>query len=194
MLGKVAERFLRREWASVQQLATELHAIFRQERLTIEPARIVLDQPDNATTPSILIRQPEGATVPAIQITRGDQTIEVGGTGGGGGGIDLGEVEFPNQDPGEAEEATPPPSDNPFPLHGRVVAKQTGILYSVRCWAKNPSLYPAIGILTVEFPDVDVDDVIPAGARCPVVVFPRVVGDIRIIDKAIGYVPVWYEE
>lgn len=193
LFGIVGSRFKRTNWKSVQNLAEELYGVFTSSDIDLSPRSITINQPEGATIPPLIINQPEGATTAPIQITRGNTTISVGGTGegGSGGGIDLGEIEWPGQEPGDEEDATPPSALNPISLHGVVVGKVGGNVYSVRCWAKNPSLYPPIGVLPVEFPDVDEDEVIPNGARCPVTMFPKIVFNVVQPDKSIGYVPVF---
>ena len=123
LFGNVGARFKRTMWKSVQNLADELFGVFTSNDIDLSPRTITINQPDGATLPPLVINQPEGSTVPPIQVTRGNTTISVGGTGeggGGGGGIDLGEIEWPGQNPGEGEEATPPSALNPIALHGIV--------------------------------------------------------------------------
>lgn len=193
LFREAAARFKRTNWRSVQTLADELFSVFSSQ-LELTPQSVTINQAAGATLPPLVINQPAGSTTPPIQINRGDETTTIGpgGGGGGGGGIDLGDIIFPGQVPADAEAATPPPALNPIALHGRVVGKVGGTIYSVRCWAKNPVLYPPIGVLEVEFPDVDADDTIPVGARCPVIMFPKSVLGVVQPDKAIGYVAVFF--
>lgn len=193
LFGEAAARFVRTSWKSTQNLAEELFSVFSSQ-LDLTPSSIVINQPAGATLPPIQIYQPAGSTIPGIQITKGDTVVTVGGTGGdggGGGGVDLGDIEFPGQDPGDTVAATPPPSLNPVALHGVTNGKVGGKVYSVKCWARNPALYPPIGILQVEFPDVDVEDTIPNGVPCPVIMFLKLNGAVVQPDKSIGYVPVF---
>lgn len=193
IFGQAAARFLRTRYQDAETLAKELFAVFTSSNVDLQPASITINQPAGATIPPIVINQPEGSTVPPIQVKSGGTVLNIGGStdSGGGGGIDLGEIEWPGQEPGDEEEATPPSALNPISLHGVVIGKVGGNVYSVRCWAKNPSLYPPIGVLQVEFPDVDEDEVIPNGARCPVTMFPKIVFNVVQPDKSIGYVPVF---
>lgn len=195
MLGVAAMRIIRTKWKEPVTLSQELYALLSKP-LKIEPSQIVINQSADATTPPIVINQPPGSTIPPFQINRGDQTVDLGSLGGGsggGGGIDLGDIEFPEQDPGDREQAVPPSALNPIPLHGRVTGKTGGRTYSVRCWAKNPNVYPSLGVLPVEFPDVDPDDTIPSGTRCPVIMFPKEVFGVISPDFSIGYVPVFLQ-
>lgn len=194
LFGEAGARFLRTRYKNVQTLAEELFSVF-SGAVDLTPQSITINQPAGATIPPIQINQPAGTTTPPIQINRGDTTITLGGTGGdggGAGGINLGSVQFPGQDPGDKADATPSPALNPIMLHGQVVGKVGGKVYSLKCWAKNPSTSPPIGVLQVTFLDVDVDDVVPNGATCPVIMFPKIVFNVVQVDSCIGYVPVFY--
>lgn len=201
LFGEVAARFQRTRFKSVQTLAQELFSVFSSSNIDLTPQSITINQPAGATIPPLVINQPPGVSNPApIQIRQGDTIINIGpgnsggGNTGGGGGPDLGQIEFPGQEPDDAPEAVPPPALNPIPLHGRIIGKVSGNVYSVRCWAKNPVNFPPIGVLEVEFPDVDPTDIIPNGVRCPVIMFPKLVFNVVQVDKALGYVPVWLVE
>lgn len=195
LFGDAAARFLRTSWKSVQDLAEELNAVFNSSGIDMSPRSITINQPAGATIPPLVINQPANTTTPAIVVNNGGTTINLGGTGGGGGGggagVDLGDIEFPGQDPDDAEDATPDPILNPIPLHGQVIGKVGGRVYSLRCWAKRPDLYPPIGILPVEFPDIDPDDVIPNGTSCSVTMFPKIVFNVIQPDKSIGYASIF---
>lgn len=199
LFGEAASRFLRTRWKAVQPLAEELFGIFTSTNVDLQPASITINQPAGATIPPLVINQPAGGNnPPPIQIVQGDTIINIGpGSaptgGGGGGGPDLGQIEFPGQEPDDAEEAVPPPALNPIALHGRIIGKAGGNTYSVRCWAKNPNTSPSIGILSVQFPDVAFNEVIPSGTRCPVIMFPKMVFNVIQPDFAIGYVPVFLD-
>lgn len=192
MLGKVAERFRRTKWKSVDQLAQELYSIFIHP-MEISPSRIVIEQPAGADEPAIEVIQDPGVASPAIEITQGSNTVALGGGSSGGGGIDLGEVVFPEADPGDTNLSVPEPQYNPFVLHGQVTGKVSGRVYKVRVWARDPAVYPALGIISVTFTDVDPDDTIPAGSSTPVVAFPGASGSTTTIVAARGYVPVFLE-
>lgn len=198
LFGGAGARMLRTGWKSVQDLAQELNAIFNSTNIDLQPSSITINQAPGATIPPLVINQPGNTGVAPIQINRGDTVITVGGTGGGGsggggGGVDLGEIEWPGQEPEDEEEATPPSALNPIALHGRVVGKVGGTLYSVRCWARKPTEYPPIGVLQVEFPAVDPADTIPVGTPCPVIMFPRLVFNVIQPDVSVGYVSVFTE-
>jgi hypothetical protein len=185
MLGKEAARIVRTEWYSVQALAEELYAIFRD------------DLPLTHSGPITLTPEP-GTT--AINIVTSDDTtppITVNGepiaTGGGGGGTDLDDITWPGHDPADTD-AFPLPQDNPISLYGEVVAKVEGAVYNVRVWAKNPLTSPALGVLPVRQMLIDADDEIPPGTPvCPVIVFPGTVGGVRTIQAAVMQVPVFLE-
>lgn len=199
LFKEAAARFKRTSWRSVQTLADEMFSVFGSA-LDLTPQSITINQAPGATIPPLVINQPAGPNnPPPIQINNGGTVTNIGGggtgnTGGGGGGPDLGNIVFPGQQPGDVNVAVPPPNQNPIVLHGRVSGKVGGTVYKVRCWAKNPVLYPPIGILDVEFPDVDPTDIIPNGVRCPVIMFPKLVSNVVQPDKSIGYVPVWLVE
>ena len=198
LFGEAAARLLRRGWGSVQQLAEEINSIFNSTNIDLSPASITINQPAGATIPPITINQPEGTGVAPIQVVRGDTIINLGGTGpggpgGGGGGINLGDIQWPGQEPDDEDEAVPPSAMNPIALHGRVVGKEGGNTYSVRCWARNPNRYPPIGVLSVQFPDVSTAETIPNGTRCPVIMFPEERLGVIQPEFSIGYVPVFLE-
>lgn len=195
LFGEAGARFLRTRYKNVQTLAEELFSVFTGA-VDLEPQSITINQPAGATIPPITINQVPGTTTPAINIVNGDTVIQFGGSaggggGGGGGGIDLADIQFPGQEPEDVETAVPPPALNPIPLHGLVLGKEGGNTYRVRCWAKNPDLYPSIGVLQVVFPDVSSAETIPAGLRCPVIMFPKIVFNVIQPDLSIGYVPVF---
>jgi hypothetical protein len=196
LFQEAAARFVRTGWKSVQDLALEINAVFNSTNIDLSPRSITFNQPAGATDAPLVFNQPEGSTVAPIQINRGDTTIEIGGTGGtggGGGGVDLGEIEGPGHPPAEAEDATPPSSLNPIPLHGVVIGKVGGTVYSVRCWARNPATHASIGILNVEFAGADPDDTIPNDTPCPVLMFPQILYNVVQPEKAFGYLPLFLE-
>lgn len=179
MLGKAAVRFIRTQWRSVQEFAEECYALFND------------DFPISHSGPITLT--PEPGTTAINIITSDDETppITVNGEpltpGGGGGGTDLGDIDWPGQVPGEGGDATPSAADNPITLWGRVISKLGADTYSVRCWAKNPDTSPPIAILAVQQGLIDADDEIPAGTPVLVLAFPGG----GTIAKAVMQVPVF---
>lgn len=187
MLGKAAERIIRTSWRSVNELAQELYAIFRGDAPIISSGPVQLS-PDPGV-PAIQITQTPGDDTPPITVN--GQPI----TTSGGGGTDLGDIDWPGSDPTTITDATPAtPSDNPITLYGEVVAKINGDTYSVRCWAKNPDTAPPIGILPVQQRLIDPDDTIPPTTPVFVIAFPGTVGGVRTIIKAVMQTPVWLGE
>lgn len=191
LFGNLGARFLRTRYKNVQTLAEELNSAFNSA-VDLEPRSITINQPAGSTIPPITINQVPGTTTPAINIVNGDTLIQFGGSagggGGGGGGPDLGSIQWPGQLPADAAPATPPPALNPIPLHGRVVGKVGGQVYSVKCWAKDPNAYPPIAVLEVVFAGVDEAEVIPNGTPCPVIMFPKIVFNVIQPDVSRGYV------
>lgn len=115
--------------------------------------------------------------------------------GGSGGGIDLGGISFPGQDPATKTLAVPSANFNPFILYGEVSAKLSGNSYAVLCWAKSPASSPKLGILTVRFPAVNPSEVIPAGTPTPVICFPGAdPNNLKVVLDAIGFVPAFLPE
>lgn len=186
MLGKAAERIIRTQWRSVQELADELYAIFRGNAPIISSGPVLLT-PDPGV-PAIQITQATSDPTPPITVNGKPITA-----GGGGGGTDLGDITWVGQNPGDGPNATPPPSDNPIVLWGLVVGKLSVNTYSVRCWAKNPDTSPPIAVLSVQQGLIDADDVIPTGTPVVVVAFPGTVLGVRTIVKAVMQVPVFLE-
>jgi hypothetical protein len=215
MLGQAAMRFVRTRWKGVQQLAEELYATFRPG-MTIEPGQVIINQPPGSTGAPIIIRQPfptgpdglpnpvpgTGPQTPIITIERGGTTISLGdalfpdGEGlpdgvGGGGGVDLGDSEWPEIDPDEEEDAIPAATDTPFPLIGQVVSHVSGNNYTVRVWAKDPLTYPSLGTLTVRQMQIDASDQIPEDTWVSVICFPATILGVRTIERAVMQVPVF---
>lgn len=181
MLGKAAVRFIRTQWRSLQDFAEECYAIFN-DKLPLSHSGPITLTPEPGTT-AINIITSDDDTPP---ITVDGEPISTGG----GGGTDLGDIDWPDLPPGDVDLAIPPPSDNPIALWGRVIAKLSGDTYSVRCWAKDPDSFPAIGVLTVQQGLIDDDDEIPPLTPVLVLAFP-VNGTI---GKAVMQVPVFLED
>lgn len=104
MIGREAERLIRRSWASVDQLAQELYAIFTAD-LPIETSNLTVNQPAGSTTAPVTVRQPfnPGGNPPTISIQNGNTTttlsgnggtISIGGFTGGTTTIDIGDTTF----------------------------------------------------------------------------------------------------
>lgn len=168
MLGRAAERFIRTQWKSVQELAEELYATFSPQA-PLEASSIVINQlPGQQTAPFVINRAPD-TNGGSIQINKdggsnnfGDVNINGDNFGGldlninrgyddlvqgktltiddsvGQSGIDLSGVAFPGQDPSQKVAAVPIPEFNPFMLYGEVQAVSSGVIYKVKCWARSP--------------------------------------------------------
>lgn len=94
MLGRAAERFIRTEWGSLQQLAEELYAIFSPLQ-PLEVSKITINQPDGDTSPPLVINRTPDSTGSSISINRGRSDITFGdisihGSNFGDTGFDLG--------------------------------------------------------------------------------------------------------
>lgn len=179
MLGKAAVRFIRTQWRSVQDFAEECYALFN-DKLPLTHSGPITLTPEPGTT-AINIITSDDDTDP---ITVNGQPIT---TGGGGGGTDLRDIEWPDLPTEDEILAIPPPGDNPIPLYGEVIAKISGDTYSVRCWARDPDSFPPIGVLTVQQRLIDPDDTIPPNTPVQVLAFPNG----GVIQKAVMQVPVF---
>lgn len=97
MIGRAAERLIRRSWGTnADQLAQELYAIFTSE-LPIEAQSVTITQATDSTEPPIQIRQPipglDPLNTPAITITRGN-IVTTFGTDPANGGPVFGNTTF----------------------------------------------------------------------------------------------------
>lgn len=107
---------------------------------------------------------------------------------GSGGGVDLNDIVFPDQEPG----SVPASNNTPFMLYGEVVAKESGRNYAVNVWAVSPT-GPRAGTISVRFPMVDPEEEIPAGTQIPVMCFPGQSGSLRRVIDAVGFIAVYLE-
>lgn len=224
MLGRPAERFIRTEWASVQELAEEIYATF-SPLLEIEASKITINQEAGDTSPPFVINRPSDATGPGFVINKG------------GGTNNFGDIDIHGSDFGDTTFSVTP--DYGLPPDGTTITfgdedeggssggggvdlasiyfpnQQLGsvpfpqdnpvMLYGEIVSKTSGQTYevnvwaksplgPKIGRIPVRFTMVDPDEEIPAGTPTPVLIFPATVGAGRVVGDAIGFVPAFMEE
>lgn len=205
LFGPETERLIRTKWKGVQSFAEEVWSLLQGDLPITQNAPVTITQtnPNDPRSP-LTIDLPADASGPGITITRGSDTVTLGnfsptdgGSGGGGGdinlgGIDLASLDWPGQDPTTSDAATPDPSDNPFTLYGVVQDQIGGNQYNVAVWAVSPNFGPSIGTIPVRQALIASDDSIPAGTPTLVLCFPgtTLLGKRGIVD-AIMQVPVF---
>lgn len=181
-----ALRLRRTDWPNPSMLADEIFSIFR----SLSDIIAVIENGKQTTGGGDTTNINEGSNFGGTTVTIGDETIQTGF------GPNYGAIEWPGQNANDGDAATPNPANNPIVLYGEIVAKISGSMYSVRCYAKDPSSSPPVGVLTVRQGLINPDETIPAGTPVVVIAFPTtptIAGSPLVISSAVMQVPVWLE-